>query len=197
MTYVAPEHERLVCGAGFAARDSLSKDYSVMKIKSIIAASAALVLCALMSVSCEKAEVRNFKGSYSFKTSGTVSVTRMSGDTRTQLEIALSPESGQMNILATEGRSMVVTMNIVGGGVVVFDAEVNEDGGLTLSPATRSLSISDNARTVSLQLSVSGTAVKYDDVVVFDFDYAGNGETTSNTYEITASDVKCVAKLND
>lgn len=168
-----------------------------MKIKSIIAALAALVLCALMSVSCEKAEVRNFKGSYSFKTSGTVSVTRMSGDTRTQLEIALSPESGQMNILATEGRSMVVTMNIVGGGVVVFDAEVNEDGGLTLSPSTRSISISDNARTVSLQLSVSGTAVKYDDVVVFDFDYAGNGETTSNTYEITASDVKCVAKLND
>ena len=111
-------------------------------------------------------------------------------------KLPLTSESGQMNIIKTGDNSVIVTMNVVGGDAFVFSGKA-EGKVLTLDPAVRFVSFRDGANTVSLEITVSGTAEKHDDVAVFTLEYTGGGETTLYDYKILASEVKCVAKLNE
>ena len=111
-------------------------------------------------------------------------------------KLPLTSESGQMNIIKTGDNSVIVTMNVVGGDALVFNGKA-EGKVLTLDPAVRLLSFRDGANTVSLEITVSGTAEKHDDVAIFTLEYTGGGETTLYDYKILASEVKCVAKLNE
>lgn len=110
--------------------------------------------------------------------------------------LALTSESGQMNVIKTGDNSVIVTMNVVGGDAFVFSGKA-EGKVLTLDPAVRFVSFRDGANTVSLEITVSGTAEKHDDVAIFTLEYTGGGETTLYDYKILASEVKCVAKLNE
>lgn len=111
-------------------------------------------------------------------------------------KLPLTSESGQMNIIKTGDNSVIVTMNVVGGDALVFNGKA-EGKVLTLDPAVRFVSFRDGANTVSLEITVSGTAEKHDDVAIFMLEYTGGGETTLYDYKILASEVKCVAKLNE
>lgn len=112
------------------------------------------------------------------------------------VDVQLSAESGQMNIIRTGDDSVWVTMNIVGGDALTFNAKA-EGKTLTLEPATRMMNFRDGTRTVSIKVTVSGTAEKHENVAVFRLNYAGKGETTLYNYEIKESDVRCVAKVNE
>ena len=161
-------------------------------------------------ISCEKEGVKLFDGSYSFKTSGILTVERTAKvsesdasagildipDGNRTFRLALTSESGQMNVIKTGDNSVIVTMNVVGGDAFVFSGKA-EGKVLTLDPAVRFVSFRDGANTVSLEITVSGTAEKHDDVAVFTLEYTGGGETTLYDYKILASEVKCVAKLNE
>lgn len=111
-------------------------------------------------------------------------------------KLPLTSESGQMNVIKTGDNSVIVTMNIIGGEALVFNGKA-EGKVLTLDPAVRFVSFRDGANTVSLEITVSGTAEKHDDVAIFTLEYTGGGETTLYDYKILASEVKCVAKLNE
>lgn len=180
-----------------------------MKMKPFVAALAVVV--SLMSlISCEKEGVKLFDGNYSFKTSGILTVERTAKvsesdasagildipDGNRTFRLALTSESGQMNVIKTGDNSVIVTMNVVGGDALVFSGKA-EGKVLTLDPAVRFVSFRDGANTVSLEITVSGTAEKHDDVAVFTLEYTGGGETTLYDYKILASEVKCVAKLNE
>ena len=180
-----------------------------MKMKPFVAALAVVV--SLMSlISCEKEGVKLFDGNYSFKTSGILTVERTAKvsesdasagildipDGNRTFRLALTSESGQMNIIKTGDNSVIVTMNVVGGDAFVFSGKA-EGKVLTLDPAVRFVSFRDGANTVSLEITVSGTAEKHDDVAIFTLEYTGGGETTLYDYKILASEVKCVAKLNE
>lgn len=180
-----------------------------MKMKPFVAALAVVV--SLMSlISCEKEGVKLFDGNYSFKTSGILTVERTAKvsesdasagildipDGNRTFRLALISESGQMNVIKTGDNSVIVTMNVVGGDAFVFSGKA-EGKVLTLDPAVRFVSFRDGANTVSLEITVSGTAEKHDDVAVFTLEYTGGGETTLYDYKILASEVKCVAKLNE
>lgn len=180
-----------------------------MKMKPFVAALAVVV--SLMSlISCEKEGVKLFDGNYSFKTSGILTVERTAKvsesdasagildipDGNRTFRLALTSESGQMNVIKTGDNSVIVTMNVVGGDALVFNGKA-EGKVLTLDPAVRFLSFRDGANTVSLEVTVSGTAEKHDDVAIFTLEYTGGGETTLYDYKILASEVKCVAKLNE
>ncbi len=180
-----------------------------MKMKSFVAALAVVV--SLMSlISCEKEGVKLFDGNYSFKTSGILTVERTAKvsesdasagildipDGNRTFRLALTSESGQMNVIKTGDNSVIVTMNVVGGDAFVFSGKA-EGKVLTLDPAVRFVSFRDGANTVSLEITVSGTAEKHDDVAIFTLEYTGGGETTLYDYKILASEVKCVAKLNE
>lgn len=180
-----------------------------MKMKPFVAALAVVV--SLMSlISCEKEGVKLFDGNYSFKTSGILTVERTAKvsesnasagildipDGNRTFRLALTSESGQMNVIKTGDNSVIVTMNVVGGDAFVFSGKA-EGKVLTLDPAVRFVSFRDGANTVSLEVTVSGTAEKHDDVAIFTLEYTGGGETTLYDYKILASEVKCVAKLNE
>ena len=180
-----------------------------MKMKPFVAALAVVV--SLMSlISCEKEGVKLFDGNYSFKTSGILTVERTAKvsesdasagildipDGKRTFRLALTSESGQMNVIKTGDNSVIVTMNVVGGDAFVFSGKA-EGKVLTLDPAVRFVSFRDGANTVSLEITVSGTAEKHDDVAIFTLEYTGGGETTLYDYKILASEVKCVAKLNE
>ena len=180
-----------------------------MKMKPFVAALAVVV--SLMSlISCEKEGVKLFDGNYSFKTSGILTIERTAKvsesdasagildipDGNRTFRLALTSESGQMNVIKTGDNSVIVTMNVVGGEAFVFSGKA-EGKVLTLDPAVRFVSFRDGANTVSLEVTVSGTAEKHDDVAIFTLEYTGGGETTLYDYKILASEVKCVAKLNE
>ena len=173
-------------------------------------AALAVVVSLISLISCEKEGVKLFDGNYSFKTSGILTVERTAKvsesdasaeildipDGNRTFKLPLTSESGQMNIIKTGDNSVIVTMNIVGGDALVFNGKA-EGKVLTLDPAVRFLSFRDGANTVSLEITVSGTAEKHDDVAIFTLEYTGGGETTLYDYKILASEVKCVAKLNE
>lgn len=173
-------------------------------------AALAVVVSLMSLISCEKEGVKLFDGNYSFKTSGILTVERTAKvsesdasagildipDGNRTFRLALTSESGQMNVIKTGDNSVIVTMNVVGGDAFVFSGKA-EGKVLTLDPAVRFVSFRDGANTVSLEITVSGTAEKHDDVAVFTLEYAGGGETTLYDYKILASEVKCVAKLNE
>lgn len=173
-------------------------------------AALAVVVSLMSLISCEKEGVKLFDGNYSFKTSGILTVERTAKvsesdasagildipDGNRTFRLALTSESGQMNVIKTGDNSVIVTMNVVGGEAFVFSGKA-EGKVLTLDPAVRFVSFRDGANTVSLEITVSGTAEKHDDVAIFTLEYTGGGETTLYDYKILASEVKCVAKLNE
>lgn len=173
-------------------------------------AALAVVVSLMSLISCEKEGVKLFDGNYSFKTSGILTVERTAKvsesdasagildipDGNRTFRLALTSESGQMNVVKTVDNSVIVTMNVVGGDAFVFSGKA-EGKVLTLDPAVRFVSFRDGANTVSLEITVSGTAEKHDDVAIFTLEYTGGGETTLYDYKILASEVKCVAKLNE
>lgn len=173
-------------------------------------AALAVVVSLMSLISCEKEGVKLFDGNYSFKTSGILTVERTAKvsesdasagildipDGNRTFRLALTSESGQMNVIKTGDNSVIVTMNVVGGDAFVFSGKA-EGKVLTLDPAVRFVSFRDGANTVSLEITVSGTAEKHDDVAIFTLEYTGGGETTLYDYKILASEVKCVAKLNE
>lgn len=173
-------------------------------------AALAVVVSLMSFCSCEKEGVKLFDGNYSFKTSGILTIERTAKvsesdasagildipDGNRTFRLALTSESGQMNVIKTGDNSVIVTMNVVGGDAFVFSGKA-EGKVLTLDPAVRFVSFRDGANTVSLEITVSGTAEKHDDVAIFTLEYTGGGETTLYDYKILASEVKCVAKLNE
>ena len=109
-------------------------------------------------------------------------------------------ESGQMNIVK-KGKSksdMTITMNILAGDAVVFE-NVNADGMVLtlLEPYTeRQLVIETTDGTGTAYVSISGTAQKFTDVILFDLTYTGTATVNGVEYQISASDIDCIAQEN-
>ena len=95
---------------------------------------------------------------------------------------------------------MVVTMSIVSGPVLVFDAEC-EGNTLTLSPVRREISLKDEIGSdMKMNVTMSGEAEKLDNVVIFTMHYEEAKQveklTGSVKYVIEDSHVQCVATEN-
>lgn len=171
-------------------------------MKHILSFLAAVAVILFVACACEKEGAPRFEGNYTFKTGGTLS-SRPSGDTSAELsDIAIVPESGQMDIITTDKSSgdMIVTMNILGGTVVTFSAKA--DGmTLTLSAVKRQVSLSppnvssDLLRPLA-DVEVRGIGERFDDIIIFRLDYKGRYTYSGTEYEIVESTVDCVAKMN-
>lgn len=148
--------------------------------------------------SCEKQGVALYEGYYSYKTSGSVEVERtlIESSEKSEETLSIVSENGQMNILKNGDNKLIITMNAIGGDVVVLDAEV-VDKELVISEFSRMVKIEDGSRTVSLNCKVSGSGKKYDNVIILDLNYSGSGTSTIYNYKVKSSSVKCVAKVNE
>ena len=180
---------------GIIVRKFRTKRFDGMKRILKIAVFVAMVTTILWS--CAKEGPGRFKGNYSFKTSGTVSC-REKGDEAAEIfKIHLTDEQGQMDILESEDNGMLVTMNIISGSVVVFDAKA-EGKVISLAPKDRVLSIRTgiSSATTNLDAVVRGEGQRFDNSVIFDLTYTGSYVYLGTEYEIVESDVQCVAKKN-
>ncbi|MBR7022448.1 MAG: hypothetical protein IKI09_03115, partial [Bacteroidales bacterium] len=94
----------------------------MMKIRPIL-----IILCALMALSsCQKKNAPLFRGDYSFKTSGSVTLEEIvpQGETGETFTVGLPNEIGQLEISTLDNckDSVLVVMNTMGGEVVVAHA---------------------------------------------------------------------------
>lgn len=170
-----------------------------------MAAWAGILLCAGFLVSCSK-EAGRYEGSYSFKTSGSLLLRGQGGllgDSaalgRDSLVAPLVNEFGQMNVVVTDkhAQSLLVTMNVLGGDAVSFEADASSES-IVLRPKERHvlLRISDLSES-RVRVEASGTGHRYGDVLLFEFDYQGTVEENGIRYQIASSQVECVAERNE
>ena len=155
-----------------------------------------LCIMVISAVSCRKEGPSLFEGNYSFKTSGTITVQQSGVESAERMEISLSNEMGQMDILAKDGRNVLVSMNVMGGDIINCDASVTGDN-LQLGPFRRKISLNWlDSGIYRADVVVSGNAVKYGDILVFQLSYSGTCERAGVIYDIVDSHVECVAKTN-
>lgn len=167
-----------------------------MNIKRILPIAALLLL--ILSA-CTQLPTDPYTGSYTFKTSGTVTVV-VSADVSDEDPVKLDPkvydlttEVGRMDIKARGNDTMLVTMNVLGGDVYVFDAELTP-GGFRLLPSNRTLRVGSLP---DFQVTVSGEAFILDGLLNVNLVYSGSRTVLpSINYTITASNVVCVASKN-
>lgn len=150
----------------------------------------------LLLTSCEKEGIGLYKGYYSFKTSGILTVEKQQEETQSEFKAVLANETGQMNIVEVDKSNMLVTMSIVGGDALVFEAEISEDKELILSPIDRIISIKDGALSVNMNLTISGIVKKYEDMIIIDYSYIGEGASLNSEYKVISSEVTTIAKEN-
>lgn len=203
------------------------EEMKIMKTKRILLLAAAASLLTLAN-SCTKEGTRLFRGNYSFKTSGTLTVHRDTDTTFTQkwdadagqmvpdtvikeypepIILNILTESGQMDIteMDSDEGQVVVSMNVTSGPMAVLYAQAQGDS-LSIASQPRRVTVimseqggglNDATRiTAGAELAVSGTAHRYDDIILFDLKYEGDFDSASSHYEILQSSVVCRAKAN-
>lgn len=173
-----------------------------LKVANIVAGCFAALL--LLS-SCSK-DLDRYKGSYSFKTSGdlVLKVVEVASDTLSvsagdTLTLPLSNEWGQMNVVVRDksDKTMLVTMDVMGGEATAFEAEATESY-ITLLPKQRYITVQIlNNITQRTQVTVTGKGERYGNVLLFKLDYSGTLNALSGKYEILESKVECVAERNE
>lgn len=166
-----------------------------------------LISILLSAVSCSKEGVKQFQGYYSYKTSGTVTLTAVEETSEDSSEgttlgpntltLELESETGQMNIVTRSSKegTMLITMNPIGSGVSTYEMTLKE-GHLVSGEEARSLKFKDLIATSQLNLNVSLDAEKVGDIVLILHNISGEMSYLERTYTVSSSDVKTVAKEN-
>lgn len=136
---------------------------------------AAAVILSMLAVSCTKEGAPRFKGNYTFKTSGTVTVSPAGDESAEPQKLKLLDENGQMDVVVSDKNTgeMIVAMNILGGSVLTFNA-VADGKTLTITPFSRQLTIPVTDEGSLLEtaypvasVTVSGYAERYADALMF------------------------------
>lgn len=173
---------------------------------------AALFICALFAAGCTKDASEDLIGSYTYKTSGTLTLleTRFvgldddalasileEGTVIDTLTFALTPEQGQMHVVRRDGAQVLVTFNDITGNADVAEASV--DGGeIVIAPGqTKSVQLSDGLLKLGPRtVGYGGTGRRYDDMLIIELDYEGEFEVNGTAMTVISSDVHCVAQAN-
>ena len=181
-------------------------------------ALAAVAAAALVLSGCSKEGASRFEGNYSYSLGGMLTFSPAGGTSGSigaggssdgspavaadDLTAVIKSESGQMDLVTVSGKSgeMLVTLRPLAGGVLVFDA-VADGKTLTLKPVSHRISVDfgDGILTgnADMDVEISGTGERYSDMIRFAFTYSGSCTHAGQEYEISASDVTCVAVMND
>ena len=107
-------------------------------------------------------------------------------------------ESGQMHILRQDGDSLVITMNITGGDPVVMGGRANGND-ITVGKTRRFVPVfdSNNVLFKMVDMTVSGSGKRYDNMVILDFFYEGEYSEEGFDGTVSESRVNCIATENE
>ena len=125
-------------------------------------------------------DARLLSGDYSYKTSGSVVI---STDTE-EITYQLPDKIGQLNVVdlkATDKDSVLLVLNEMGGSLTTIYARISADS-IELQPYTTTLTITTGKGTGTYDITVSGTGIRYDDLIMLHETYDG---TLSDDNETT------------
>ena len=169
----------------------------MMKIRPIL-----IILCALMALSsCQKKNAPLFRGDYSFKTSGSVTLEEIvpQGETGETFTVGLPNEIGQLEISALDNGkdSVLVVMNTMGGEVVVAHALCKDNEIFLRDFKKNTLLLTGDSLTLKNDLRVKATGRMYEDnTLILNMIYDGEAERNERSFKVFGDDIRMAAIRN-
>jgi len=151
--------------------------------------------------SCQKKNAPLFRGDYSFKTSGSVTLEEIvpQGETGETFTIGLPNEIGQLEIsdLGNGKDSVLVVMNTMGGEVVVAHALCKDNEIFLRDFKKNTLLLTGDSLTLKNDLRVKATGRMYEDnTLILNMIYDGEAERNERSFKVFGDDIRMAAIRN-
>ena len=161
-----------------------------------------ILFCALMALaSCQKKNAPLFRGDYSFKTSGSVTLDEIDPeDEPASYTISLPNEIGQLEIsaLGNDKDSVLVVMNTMGGEVVVTHAYCQDDEIFLRDFTKNTLLFTGDSLTLKNDLRVHASGQMYEgNTLILNMTYEGNAESNERSFKVYGDDIRMAAIRNN
>ena len=160
-------------------------------------------LTLLALASCQKKNAPLFRGDYSFKTSGSVTLDEIvpEGDTIEPVSfvVNLPNEIGQLEIsdLNNGQDSVLVVMNTMGGEVVVTHAFCKDNEIFLRDFKKNTLLFTGDSITLKNEVHVQASGQMYEDnTLILNMTYDGEAETNERNFTIHGDNVRMAAIRN-
>ena len=158
------------------------------------------VLALLALTACQKKNAPLFRGDYSFKTSGSVTLDEIDPqDEPVSYTVSLPNEIGQLEIsdLDNGKDSVLVVMNTMGGEVVVTHARC-EGNEIFLKDFTKNtLLFTGDSLTLKNEVRVQASGQMYEDnTIILNMIYNGEAETSERNFTIHGDNIRMAATRN-
>ena len=157
--------------------------------------------CLMALASCQKKNVPLFRGDYSFKTSGSVTLEEIVGQDEdpNSYTVNLPNEIGQLEISALDSAmdSVVVVMNTMGGEVVVTHACCTDNEIILRDFKKNTILITSDSLTLRGDLRVKASGKMFEDnTLVINMVYDGEAESNERNFKIHGDDIRMAAIRN-
>ena len=168
----------------------------MMKKSSILFA----ICCLMALVACQKKNAPLFRGDYSFKTSGSVTLDEIDAEAEpASYTVSLPNEIGQLEIsdLDNGKDSVLVVMNTMGGEVVVTHAFC-KDNEIFLKDFTKNtLLFTGDSLTLKNDLRVHASGQMYENnTLILNMTYEGEAESNERNFKIYGDNIRMAATRN-
>ena len=160
-----------------------------------------ILFCALMALAaCQKKNAPLFRGDYSFKTSGSVTLNEINTeDEPASFTVNLPNEIGQLEIkdLDNGKDSVLVVMNTMGGEVVVTHALCQDNKIFLRDFKKNTLLFTGDSLTLKNDLRVHASGQMYEDnTLILNMTYEGEAETNERSFKVYGDDIRMAAIRN-
>ena len=161
-----------------------------------------ILFCAFLALaSCQKKNAPLFRGDYSFKTSGSVTLNEINAeDEPASFTVSLPNEIGQLEISALDNGkdSVLVVMNTMGGEVVVTHACCKDNKIFLRDFKKNTLLFTGDSLTLKNELRVQASGQMYEDnTLILNMTYEGEAETNERSFKIYGDDIRMAAIRNN
>ena len=158
-------------------------------------------LCGLIAfTSCQKSGMHLFRGDYSFKTSGSVTMDEIDPEGEpASYTVSLPNEIGQLEIsaLGNEKDSVVVVMNTMGGEVIVTHAFCDGNEIFLKDFTKNTLLFTGDSITLKNEVRVQASGQMYEDnTLILNMIYDGEAETSERAFTIHGDNIRMAAIRN-
>ena len=160
-----------------------------------------IMLCGLFALaSCQKSGMHLFRGDYSFKTSGSVTMDEIDPeDEPVSYTIGLPNEIGQLEIsaLGNDKDSLLVVMNTMGGEVIVTHAFCDGNEIFLKDFTKNTLLFTGDSITLKNEVRVQASGQMYEDnTLILNMIYDGEAETSERLFSIHGDNIRMAAIRN-
>ena len=161
-------------------------------------------ICILIAfASCQKSGMHLFRGDYSFKTSGSVTMDEIVPEGETyepeSYTVSLPNEIGQLEIsaLGDDKDSLLVMMNTMGGEVVVTHALCDGNEIFLKDFTKNTLLFTGDSITLKNEVRVQASGRMYEDnTLILNMIYDGEAKTSERAFTIHGDNIRMAAIRN-